>query len=74
MNVESSEIIADSKTSKCNHKNQPMKWACTSECKTPTAGEVHAIIGLKEAFDKPKQEVQQTLDMCDNDCPNQHYT
>ena len=48
-----------------------MKWACTSECKAPTDDEVHAIIELKEAFDKPIQEVRQA---CDNDCPNQHYT
>ena len=51
-----------------------MKWACTSECKTLTDDEVHAVIELKESFDNPIQEVQQALDACDSDCPNQHYT
>ena len=36
--------------------------------------EVHAIIELKEAIDKPIQELQQALDICDSNCPNQHYT
>ena len=33
---------------------------------------MHAIIDLKEAFDKPIQEVRLglALDICDNDCPN----
>ena len=68
------EIIPDNKSSKCSGKNQPMKWVCTSECKKLTDGEVHAIIKFKEAFDQPIQEVQQALDKCDSDCPNQHYT
>ena len=51
--VLASEIIADSKTSKCNRSKQPMKWACTNECKIPTDDEVHAIVELKNAFDKP---------------------
>ena len=33
------EIVADSKTSKYSCKNQPMKWACTSECKALTDDE-----------------------------------
>ena len=36
--------------------------------------ELHAIVELKEAFDKPIQEVWHALDVCDSDCPNQHYT
>ena len=67
--VLASEITIDSKTRKHNRKNQPMKWACTSECKTPTDDGVHAIVELKEAFDKPIQEVRQALDACDSDCP-----
>ena len=35
---------------------------------------MYAIIDLKEAFDKPIQEVRLALEVCDNDCPNQHYT
>ena len=35
---------------------------------------MHAIIDLKEAFDKPIREVRLALDVCDSDCPNQHYT
>ena len=58
------EIVADSKISKCSRKNHPMKWACTSECKTLTDDEVHAIVELKELFDKPIQEVRQALDAC----------
>ena len=65
------EITIENKSHKKQH---PMKWACTSECKTLTDVEVHAIIDLKEAFDKPIQEVRLALDVCDNDCPNQHYT
>ena len=48
-----------------------MKWGCTSECTAPTSDDVHATIELKEAFDKPIQEVQHAYD---SDCPNQHYT
>ena len=72
--VLASDIIADSKTSKRSGKHQPMKWACTIECKTPTDGKVHDIVELKEAFDNPIQEVRQALDVCDSDCPNHHYT
>ena len=68
------EITGDSQNSKYKCKNQPMKWACTSECKIPTVDEVHAIVELKEAFDKPIQEVRQALNICDSNCPNQHYT
>ena len=64
----------DSKINKRSCKNQPMKWACTSECKIPTVDEVHAIVELKEVFNKSIQEVQQALDICDNNCPNPHYT
>ena len=69
------EIIAErTKTSKHNHKNQPIKWVCTLECKIPSDDEVHAIVSLKESFDKPIQEVRQALDGCDSGCPNQHFT
>ena len=56
------EITTDSKTSKCKHKNQPIKWACTSECKIPTDDEVCAI-NIKQSFDKPIQDVRQVLDV-----------
>ena len=46
------EIITDS--GKHTRKNQPMKWACTSECKMLTEAEVSAIVELKEAFDKQR--------------------
>ena len=42
--VLATEIVADNKTSNCLRKNQPMKWACTSECKTLTDDEVLVII------------------------------
>ena len=48
-----------------------MKWACTSECKPLMDDELHAIVELKESFDKPIQEVRLALDVCDSDCPNQ---
>ena len=51
-----------------------MKWSCTSECKPLTYADVSAIIEFKEAFDRPIQEVRHALDMCDKDCPYQHYT
>ena len=69
-----SKLITDNKNSKGSGKNQPMKWSCTSECKTLSDDEVHAIVELKEAFDKPIQEMRQALDVCDSDCPNEHYT
>ena len=34
---------------------------------------MRAIIELKESFDQPIQ-VWQALDICDNDCPNLHFT
>ena len=51
-----------------------MKWACTSECKPLMDDELHATVELNESFDKPIQEVRLALDVCDSDCPNQHYT
>ena len=36
--------------------------------------EVGTIIDLKAAFQHPIQDVRKTLDSCDSDCPNQHYT
>ena len=55
-------------------KTPPMKWECTSECKSLTDCEVDAILGLKSAFDEPIQSVRQALDTFDSDCPNEHYT
>ena len=55
-------------------KNPPMKWECTSECKKLTEAEVGTIIDLKAAFQHPIQDVRNTLDSCDSECPNQHYT
>ena len=68
------EITADDRTTKCSSKPRPMKWGCTTECKKLSGDEVHAIIELKESFDQPIQEVRQALDVCDNDCPNLHFT
>ena len=51
-----------------------MKWACSDECKSLSEAEVSAIIELKEAFDKPIQDVRHASDVCYSDCPNQHYT
>ena len=36
--------------------------------------EVDAILALKEAFQKPMNEILNTLHTCDNGCSNQHYT
>ena len=55
-------------------KTPPMKWECTSECKSLTDCEVNAILGLKSAFDQPIQSVRQALDTFDSGCPNEHYT
>ena len=43
-------------TSKMKGK-QPMKWCCSSECKTLTEAEVAAIVNLKQAFEKPMKEL-----------------
>ena len=40
-----------------NTKNHHMKWECCSECKVPTKLEVDAILALKEAFQKPMNEI-----------------
>ena len=48
------ESKTDSETGKTKG---PMKWECSSECKPLTKAEVDAIIALKEAFNKPMQEV-----------------
>ena len=47
---------------------------CSSECKTLTDAEVHAIIDLKEAFDESIKEIRLAFNVIDSDCPNQHYT
>ena len=52
-------------------KKLPMKWECTSECRSLTDCEVNAILSLKSSFD---QSVRQALDTFDSDCPNEHYT
>ena len=70
--VSAREIIGDSKNSKHNHKNKPIKWVCILECKIPP-DEVHAIVNLKESSDKPIQELRQALDGCNSGCPNQHF-
>ena len=66
----------DNDSNKHKSKKQPIKWACSDECihKSLSETEVSAIIEFKEAFDKPIQEVRHALDVCDSDCPNQHYT
>ena len=69
-----SEITDDDKTDKHCSKPKPMKWECTIECKKFSGDEVHAILELKESFDQSIQEVRQALDVCDDDCPNLHFT
>ena len=69
-------VLANVVNTECEGKKQstinpPMKWECTSECKET---EVGTIIDLKAAFQHPIQDVHKTLDNCDSDCPNQHYT
>ena len=53
---------------------QPLKWCCSSECKTLTEAEVAAVVNLKQAFEKPMEELRTALYACDNGCPNGHYT
>ena len=60
-------------TSKTKGK-QPLKWCCSSECKTLTEPEVAAIVNLKQAFEKPMEELRTALYACDSGCPNGHYT
>ena len=43
--------------SKGQGKQQPAKWACSSECKPVTGAEVDAIVALKQAFEEPMQKV-----------------
>ena len=51
-----------------------MKWVCIIKCKPLIEAEVSTIVELKEAFDKPIQEVCHALDVCDSDYPNQLCT
>ena len=48
-------------------------WHCSSACKPVSEADIDANVALKQAFEKPVQEVRHALDTCD-DCPNQHYT
>ena len=48
-------------------------WKCSTECKTVTDEERHAIMVLKKAFDGPIEELRYVLETCDDDCPNPHY-
>ena len=59
---------------KHTNKIQSMKRGCTSECKPLTDTKVSAIVEFEEAFYRPIQEVRHALDMCDIDCPYEHYT
>ena len=60
-------------TSKTKGK-QPLKWCCSSECKTLTEAEVAAMVNLKQAFEKPMEELRTALYACDSGCPNGHYS
>ena len=60
--------------SETNKTNEPKKWESSSECKPLTTAEVDAIVVLKEAFEKPMQDLRHTLATCDDGCPNQHYS
>ena len=55
-----------------NMTNEPKKWECSGECKPLTKAD--AIVVLKEAFEKPMQDLSHTLATCDDGCPNQHYS
>ena len=55
------------------HK-QTLKWQCYSQCKPLTIAEVSAIVTLKEEFQKTIKEVLHTLQVCDDGCPNEHFT
>ena len=68
--------ISNSENDSTNSKGeQPTKgWGCHSGCKVITDTEVAAIVHLRQAFDKPMHELRSALDMCDDGCPNQHYT
>ena len=69
--VVAEELHNDDKKGTCR---QIKKWECSRECKAVTDTEVDAILILKTAFEKPIQEVRQTLDTCDDGCPNGHYS
>ena len=56
------------------HTNKPLKWQCYSQCKPLTIAEVNAIVTLKEEFQKPIKEVLHTLQVCDDGCPNEHFS
>ena len=71
--VASETSSSQNETSKTKGK-QPLKWCCSSECKTLTEPEVAAIVNLKQAFEKPMEELRTALYACDSGCPNGHYT
>ena len=71
---ENGKCIVANVISTDNKTNEPKKWECCSECKPLTEAEVDAIVVLKEAFEKPMQDLRHTLATCDDGCPNQHYT
>ena len=48
-------------------------WQCTDKCKHISSSEEKAIIGIKQAFDKPIHELRNILHCCDN-CPYDHAT
>ena len=56
------------------HTNKPLKWQCCSQCKPLTIAEVNAIVTLKEEFQKCIKEVLHTLQVCDDGCPNEHFS
>ena len=65
---------SESESSKRKGKQQPVKWSCSSECKSVTEAEVAAIVHLKQTFEEPMEELRTALDACDGGCPNEHFT
>ena len=43
-------------------------------CKTLAEAEVAAIVNIKQAFEKPMEEMRTALYTCDSGCPHGHYT
>ena len=53
--------------------DNPTKYKCSYLCKPLTQTEIDAIVTLRQAFDRPVEQLRSVLQSCDEDCPNPHY-
>ena len=62
-----------SSTKDCKKSKHSLKWKCSFLCRPLPQTEVDSIIALRQAFEKPVEQLRSVLHACDEDCPNLHF-